>query len=367
VLGPSTAVGFASPCDPVESIKVYSLAGAAFVPIAGLVGVKLDAAYMLRVEYLRSGRLRVTRIDEAALGVAWSAGVDSEVNVGKLTTTSGASAKAWVELLLAQGTTYEIAPSDLDEFIVSDILDQVDRPFALTGGISGFGLVKRITKKIVGVADHLPSWKLHDVISGLRKRLNWNPPAPLSTFTEGGLSAGTTGGFGLGFMGQAPLNGKAGITISGRAVLGWERRAGEQIFYLDVRSEIGTPLSYRVFGIDLSKLAAAETKIGVVRNNETGGFDRLEFTIVTENGKNIERRTAVLELTDPTTQPAAQRLIDDLTDPTRLPDSIDAIEKLLGHWVTTERTTLRRMDKSSYGIDVLGTGVKFTVDELDVR
>src|SRR5688500_12381266 len=56
-LGPSTIVGSASPCDPVESIKVYSLAAGAFIPLDGFAGIKLDGSYTLRVEHLHSGRL----------------------------------------------------------------------------------------------------------------------------------------------------------------------------------------------------------------------------------------------------------------------------------------------------------------------
>ena len=113
-LGPATAVGFASPCDPVESIKLYTVAAGAYIPLAGFAGVKLDAAYTLRVEHLHSGRLRVTRIEEGALGIASGSGVDGEIHTGKLTTTSGGSAKAWIQLLMAHGTTYEIGVAIAD-------------------------------------------------------------------------------------------------------------------------------------------------------------------------------------------------------------------------------------------------------------
>jgi hypothetical protein len=122
-----------------------------------------------------------------------------------------------------------------------------------------------------------------------------------------------------------------------------------------------------LFGIDLSKLAAFETKIGLVRDVMTGEFSRIEFTVVAQTGKTIERHTAVIDLSDPDTHPAAQRLVDDLTDPTRLPDAIDAVEKLLGHRVTTEQATLRNMGKSTYGIEGMGNSGKFTVETLDVR
>ena len=76
VVGPSTTLGSSSPCDPVESIKVYSLAAGAYIPFTGVAGLKLDASYVLRVETLRSGRLRVTRIDEADVWIATSVGLD---------------------------------------------------------------------------------------------------------------------------------------------------------------------------------------------------------------------------------------------------------------------------------------------------
>jgi len=86
-----------------------------------------------------------------------------------------------------------------------------------------------------------------------------------------------------------------------------------------------------------------------------------------EKGKNIEGHTVVIDLIDPTTQPAAQLLVDSLTDPTRLPDALDAVEKLLGHRVTIEQATLRRMSKSTYGIEGMGNSGKFTVETIDVR
>ena len=166
---------------------------------------------------------------------------------------------------------------------------------------------------------------------------------------------------------KIPLKGKVGLSLTGRAVIGVEKRATEATFYFDVRSEIATPISYRLFGIDLSKLAGGEMKIGLVRDAVTGAFTRLEFTIIAEINKNIERHTAVIDLRDPSTQSATQRLVADLTDPTRLPDALDAFEKLLGHRVTTEQATMRRMSKSAYGIEWMGNGGKFTVDTLDVR
>ena len=373
-LGPSTTVGSASPCDPVESIKVYSLAAGAFIPLAGFAGIKLDGSYTLRVEHLHSGRLRVTRIQESAFGVASSAGMDAEIHTGKLSTTSGASAKAWIQVLLAQGTTYEIGAGELDEFIATDLLDVVSERFTVPGVVSASGLLKRITKKVVGFADHLPSWKLHDAVSGLRKRLNWTQPEPLSRFTEVGLTQGVSGGVGVAPLGplaslanKIPTKGKAGISLTMRGAVGVEQRADERTFYLDIRGEIATPISYRLFGLDLSKLAAFETKIGLVRDVATGAFSRIEFTAVVEKGKNIARHTAVIDLSDPTTQPAAQRLVDTLTDPTRLPDALDALEKLLGHRVTIEQATLRRTSKSTYGIEGMGNSGKFTVETLDVR
>ena len=376
-LGPSTAIGSASPCDPVESIKVYSLAAGVLIPLVGFAGIKLDGSYTLRVEHLHSGRLRVTRIQESALGVASNAGMDGEIHTGKVSTTSGASAKAWLQVLMAQGTTYEIGASELDEFIATDLLDVVTEQFALPGSVASFGLFKGITRKVVGFADHLPLWKLHDAVTGLRKRLNWTRPEPLSRFTEVGLTQGVSGGVGVAPWGplgplvslakKIPVKGKAGISLTVRGAVGVEQRAGEQTIYLDIRAEIATPISYRLFGIDLSKLAGFETKIGLVRDEATGAFSRIEFTVVVEKGKNIERHTAVIDLGDPTTQPAAQRLVDVLTDPTRLPDALDAIEKLLGHRVATEQATLRRMSKSTYGIEGMGNSGKFTVETIDVR
>jgi hypothetical protein len=376
-LGPSTDTGFSSPCDPTESIKVYSLAAGVYIPLAGYGGVKLDASYTLRVEHLRSGRLRVTRIQEAALGAASTAGMDGEIHTGKLSTTSGTSAKAWIQVLIAQGTTYEIGASELDEFIANDLLDVVTERFALPGTVASTGFFKGFAKKAVGFADHLPLWKLHDAVSGLRKRLNWTQPEPLTRFTEVGLTEGVSGGVGVAPLGpfgplgslakKIPIKGKAGISLTLRGAVGIEQRAGEDTIYLDIRSEVATPISYRLFGIDLSKLVGFETKIGLVRDAVTGAFSRIEFTAVVERGKTIERHTAVIDLDDPTTQPAAQQLVDVLTDPTRLPDALDAIDKLLGHRVTTEQATLRRTSTSTYGVEGLGNSIKFTVETLDVR
>ena len=366
-LGPSTSIGFASPCDSVESIKVYSLVAGAYIPLAALAGLKLDAAYILRVEHLRSGRLRVTRIDDAAVGVAWGIGQDAELHAGPLTTMSGASAKAWMQVLMAQGATYEIAASELDEFIVSDLLDHLDDRFSLPGGLSGFGLLRNVAKKVTGFADGLPLWKAHGPVTAMRRRLNWSAPAPLSTYTEVGVTAGSNASATIPFFAKIPVKGKTGLAASARAVVGYEQRKDEKIFYLDIQAEIGTPLAVRLFGVDLSKLAAVETKIGVVRNDRTGEFDRIELTIVTENAKNLDRRTAVIDLTDPTTHDAAQSLIDGVTNPTGLPDAIDAIEKLLGHRVTIEHTTMRRLGLSTYGMGAFGNNLEFTVDELDVR
>ena len=54
---------------------------------------------------------------------------------------------------------------------------------------------------IVGFVDHFPSWKLHDAVTALRKKLNWSKPEPLSRFTEGGLTAGVSGGVGVAPLG----------------------------------------------------------------------------------------------------------------------------------------------------------------------
>jgi hypothetical protein len=370
-------VGFDSPCDPVESIKLYTLAAGAYVPLLAAAGLKLDASYMVRVEHLHSGRLRVTRIEEGAFGVASSGGADSEFHTGKSTTTTGASAKAWAQLLVAHGTTYEIGASELDEFLTADLLDYAARRLTLPGLLGLPGLAKGVTKKVVGSVDHLPLGKAHDAVTALRKRLNWNRPKPLSQFTEGGLSAGVSAGGGLNPLGplgplvaplsKIPLKGKLGLTFTGRAVVGVEQREDEQTLYLDFRSEIATPISYRLFGVDLSKLAGGETKIGLVRDVATGELTRLEFTIVVESGKNIERHTAVIDLTDAATAPDAQRLVDGLTNPLQLTDTLHALEKLLGHRVTIEQATMRRMDKTTYGAEWMGNGAKFTVESLDVR
>ena len=113
----------------------------------GVAGVKLDGVYLLRVEYLQSGLLRVTRIDEAAAGVAWSVGQDSDVSAGPLTTMSGASAKAWVQVLFAQGTTFEITPSELDDFLVADALDHAERALPWPA-MAGYGFVESIAHRV---------------------------------------------------------------------------------------------------------------------------------------------------------------------------------------------------------------------------
>ena len=376
ILGPSTTVGAASPCDPVETVKVYSLGAGGFIPLAGVMGLKLDGTYILRVEYLHSGRLRVTRIDEAAMGVAWNVGQSAEVSSGPLTTMSGASAQAWVQLLAAQGATYEIARGDLDEFLVHDVLDHVERQLSFSGAFPGFGLLESVTRKAAGVAGGLPLWKANGVIDALRRRLDWKRPKPRSTFVEFGVTAGSNASAALPILGKIPVRAKAGISVSGRAVIGVERRNGggsqhgrnlETAFYLDLRAEIGTPLAVRLFGFDLSRLRAIETKFGVVRNETSGAFEHVELTVVSDDGRTVERRTAVIDLTDPATHPDAQRLVDRITDPTGLPDAYDALEKLLGHRVTVEHTTLRRITRTTHGVDVMGNGVRFTVDELDVR
>jgi len=105
----------------------------------------------------------------------------------------------------------------------------------------------------------------------------------------------------------------------------------------------------------------------VVRNRATGAYERIELTIVTNDTKNWHRRTAVIDITDPLTHPAAERLVADLTDPTRLVDALDAVEKLAGHSVTTEATTMKRIEHSTYGAQAMGNGIKFTVDSFDVR
>ena len=246
-LGPQTAVGFASPCDPVESIKIYTVAAGAYVPVLGYAGPKLDVAYILRVEHLRSGRLRVTRIEEAALGIASSAGMDGEIHIGKSTTTSGASAKAWIQLLVAHGTTYEIGASELDEFIATDLLDMVTRRFAIPFSPRlGAGLFKGAAKKVVGFVDHLPLWKLHDAVTALRKRLNWieaRTAEPVHRRRVDGRRQrrcgrwprwGHSGGWWI--AEEDPLKGKVGISLTGRAVFGVEHRATEQTFYFDIRS-----------------------------------------------------------------------------------------------------------------------------------
>ena len=376
VLGPSTIVGAASPCDPVETVKVFSLGAGAFIPLAGVLGLKLDGAYVLRVEYLHSGRLRVTRIDEAAVGVAWSVGQDGDVSAGPLTTMSGVSAKAWAQLLLAQGTTYEIARGELDEFLVHDLLDHVERQLSFPGAFPGLGLFKGITQGVVGFASGLPLWKANRPIDALRRRLGWKPPKPRTSFVEVGLTAGSNASVGMPILGKIPVRGKAGLAVSGRAVIGVEQRNGggslrdrhlETAFYLDLRAEIGTPLAVRLFGIDLSRLRGIETKFGIVRDETSGGFERIEVTVVSDDSRTIERRTAVIDLTDPDTHPVAQRLIDRLTDPAGLPDAYDALEKLLGRQMTVEHTTLRRITRKTHGVEAMGNGVRFTVDELDVR
>jgi hypothetical protein len=359
------------------------VAAGAFIPLAGLAGVKLDAAYILRVEHLRSGRLRVTRIEEGALGIAAGSGLDGEIHTGTLTTSSGASAKSWIQLLMARGTTYEIGAAELDEFIATDLLDLVTRRFSLPASLTSSGFFQGVAKKVVDFADHLPLWKLDDAVTALRKKLNWTMPEPQSRFREVGVTVGVSGGVGVDPLGplgplgplepllsvlkKVPVKGKVGLSLTGRTVVGVESRDEEQTFYLDIRSEIATPISYRLFGVDLSKLVAFETKIGLVRDTITSEFSRLEFTVVAQTGKTIERHTATIDLRDPAAHPAAERLLDDLTDPARLPDAMDALEKLLGYRVTTEQATLRNMGKSTYGIEGMGNSGKFTVETLDVR
>jgi hypothetical protein len=376
-LGPSTGVGIASPCDPVVKVKVFSLGAGAFIPLAGVAGVKLDGVYLLRVEYLQSGLLRVTRIDEAAAGVAWSVGQDSDVSAGPLTTMSGASAKAWVQVLFAQGTTFEITPSELDDFLVADALDHAQRALPWPA-MAGYGFVESIAHSALSFVDELPTWKLHGLVSSLRKRLGWKQPKPLSTFVEVGVTAGTNASVGVPVLHRVPVRGKAGLAISGRAVVGIEQRRSrgdsatrgalpaETTFYLDLRTEIGTPLAVRLFGLDLSRLRALETRIGLVRG-ASGDFERLEITIVSDDGRTVGRRTAVIDLADPRTVPDAQRVVDGLTNPTKLPDVLDAIDDLSGHQITSEQSTLRRVKRSTHGIDVMGNGIRYTVDELDMR
>jgi hypothetical protein len=367
MLGPSTVIGSSSPCDPVQSVKLYSLAAGAFIELLGIAGLQLDASYNLRVEKLKSGRLRVTRIEEAAIGVGWGVGSDLDVTAGSLTTQSGMSAKGWVQVLLAQGTTYEIAAGDLDDFIVDDLLDHIDSRFAVVSPLMATGAVAWVTKKAVGFVDHLPLWKAHDFVSGLRKRLNWKRPAPLATFIEGGVTGGGNGSAALPILNWIPVRAKAGLSAIGRVVVGVERRDDTDTYYLDMRAEVGTPIAARLFGLDLASLRGVDAKIGVVRNRLSGAFERIELTIVTNDTKTWHRRTAVIDITDPATHPAAMRLVADLTDPSRVADALDAVEGLAGHSVTIEETTMKRIDRSSYGVHAMGTGVKFTVDELDVR
>jgi hypothetical protein len=270
-------------------------------------------------------------------------------------------------VLLAQGTTYEIAAGDLDGFIVDDLLDHIEGRFALLSPVLASGVVASVAKKVVGFVDHFPLWKAHDLVTGLRKRLNWKRPAPLAKFIEAGVNAGSNGSASVPFLGLVPVRAKTGLSVAGRAVVGVERREDTDTYYMDVRGEVGTPIAARLFGLDLATVRGLETKIGLVRNRATGAFERIEVTIVSTNTKNWDRRTMVIDLTDPVTHPAAKRLVDDLTDPTKLVDTLDALEKLMGHSLATEHTTMKRTAHSTQGVQVMGNGIKFTVDEFDVR
>ena len=89
VLGPSTSLGSSSPCDPVQSVKVYSLAAGTVHRYLCTAEFQLDASYVLRVEHLKSGRLRVTRTESAAAGPGWGISANASPSPWSATTESG--------------------------------------------------------------------------------------------------------------------------------------------------------------------------------------------------------------------------------------------------------------------------------------
>ena len=356
-VGPTTVVGSFTPCDPAERVEIFTLDAHAEIALA--LGVKLNASHAYRIEYLRSGKLRITVIESAAAGVVVGKGSDGSIAVGGLALAGGTSIGASSQLLYAQGDTYLVDADELEPFIVADVLHHL-QPFAVPFAPSAGSVIKRIGGRVASAFDEVPLGPGSRLIDHAKKDLNWKRPAAVSHFIEGGvrIDAGGSAGGSIG---------KGEVSVDVRGVVGLERQAEVETIYLDIQGSAAASIGLQLFGKELASAVFAQLRLGLVRERETGEFNRIEITQLTDVDGAVVRHTAVLELGDPEARRQAQRLIDSLQPPGNLEQALDAVRRIAAERVTVDRTMIDNVASTTVALSILGNGLTFNVERFKVR
>lgn len=349
-LGPHTAVGSASPCDPVTEVELYTISAGVEVPLGALT-LRTTREHSFIVEKLASGQQRVTIVDAGSLGAGLGAGQTATAEVNGHQAGVDHAASVLAALKARAGQTFVIGPSELDELIVDDLLRQLE-----TGGsgvaalVDTGGMLKGLARKVLTIADRLPSGPLHPLITKAREKLAWQRPDPVARFIEAG--AGAAAGASV----RSRLAG-LGVNIEGEGVVGIGDRAGEQTIYLRLSAIAQASAAFATFGRQLA--ANEQIQIGVVRSGD-GTPARVEVTRLSVRESVVVRETATYELRD--LAHVADGIERALVDPERVAAKLDELRRLRP--VNVESTTFVFAERKNAKIAVPGGSITVTVDRL---
>jgi hypothetical protein len=330
------------PAEPVVlGVEVVTIAMKAS---AGLLGGAFSLAY--RVEHLADGRLRVTIVDRAFVGVDVAAGNGFALSFGGVRAGHASAADLSLGAAIGAGATYVIGKDELDELIVADLRERS----ALLSAASS----------LASLASHLPLWS-HVPFAHY---LSWSPPEAERTFVEAGVEAASHA-FGSGALGGL-LNGATG-GADGRFVAGVEhRKNGEQAIYLAGEAIEG--LAGRVLGRSVSAGASQVASVALIRDS-AGRWCRLEVRAVEAVDDRERDVFESVDLTDPAVAARMKQLRDAYPDPST---TVAALRDLLDESAlraTGTVSTFRRRSATSASVQAafgaLGVGASVSVERLE--
>ncbi len=360
VAGGSAPTG-AAPAVPAEPgavvrVDLVTVAGELSLPGKGF-GPSAAAAHAYRIEHLRSGRLRVTRLDRVAVGVG--AGAANEVTVDALgvDVATGTKAEVALRLLAATGDTFEIDADELDELIAADLLDRANT-MPIVQGVSPRGVLG-IGRAVTGLADRVGWGPFDGLVHRAHELISARLPPPVSRFVEGGVQ-----GQGSLAVASKVLFGLS-LAATSYTIVGIERRDRERrdVVYLEAGSDVQAALQQALFGRTGAD-AEGDARVGVVRDRETGALVEIELTFSQRVDDRAERRIVRVDLADPAARRVLGELRGALPDPSRLAAAVATLVALPSTRI--DHTRLRRTRDDVGSVSIAGNELRLVRQSFTV-